>query len=273
MPSRLHVALFALSLAACAGRDGGPAPITPTAPPGPVIADATPGSARETPPPIVTSPDTTDPLAAVDPPQTPPETPPETPPQTPPTVTPETPPTRTGPATVTAAVASVRFVGDCPDTPEERVRTRFAPPPEDAAAGKAISQKSRSPGGNWTPPCEQSTVQLSLSNNTTRESSVRVTGMRLLNAKTSRSLGRVAGRKPTRWDDNLGTYQAWNGRVQPGTTANVAYRIGEAERSAGAPPGGDEGLYILEVDVTIDGKRKTLRSPEFTREMQHIMVT
>lgn len=269
MPSRLHAALFVLSLAACAGRDGGPAPIAPNAPPEPVIADTTPGS-QQTPPPIVPSPDPVGPIVGVTTPQTPPETPPETPPVTTP---PETPPTRTGPAIVTAAVASVRFVGDCPDPPEAPAPTRFAPPPPEDSAGKAISQKSRSPGGNWSPPCDQSTVQLALTNDTGRESRIRVTGMRLLSAKTRHSLGRITGRKPTQWDDKAGVYQPWDERVPARTTANISYRIGEVDRSGGGPPGSDDGTYILEVDVTIDGKRKTLRSPEFTREMQHIMVT
>lgn len=269
MPSRLHAALFALSLAACAGRDGGPAPITPNAPPEPVIADTSPGS-QQTPPPIVPSPDPVGPIVGVTTPQTPPETPPETPPVTTP---PETPPTRTGPAIVTAAVASVRFVGDCPDPPEAPAPTRFAPPPPEDSAGKAISQKSRSPGGHYTPPCDQSTVQLALTNDTGRESRIRVTGMRLLSATTKHSLGRITGRKPTQWDNNLGVYRPWDERVPARTTANISYRIGEVDRSGGGPPGSDDGTYILEVDVTIDGKRKTLRSPEFTREMQHIMVT
>ena len=33
------------------------------------------------------------------------------------------------------------------------------------------------------------------------------------------------------------------------------------------------GPFVLELDVSIDGHRQTIRSPEFTREPPHIMVT
>ncbi len=207
--------------------------------------------------------------------------------------------TPTPAARIEVKVASVQLVQDCSDPPEDRAaeaaaaaakpsepvlaqaRAPSPPLPQEPAAGVAMDE---SPGASlvgggpgWSPPCTQSTMQLSIANVGDREGKVRVEAVRLFDARGNKELGKVQARKPSQWNP-AGTYQPWNESIVHGTTVKVGYRLGEPDWSAvntilGAETDPYARPYVLEIDISIDGISQTVRSPEFVREPVHVIVT
>lgn len=175
-----------------------------------------------------------------------------------------------------AAIASVQWIEDCPE-PKPAAEAPGALSPGGApAAGVAIPSaqqeslpnvkmgaSSRMRGdGVWQQPCSQSTVQLAVSADFSGQ--FRIDAVRVIDANTKQRVGTTALRQPTRWD--TGTYEAWDMRVTAGTEVKVSYKLGE-------PEGSIMGPILLELDVAIDGVRRTIRSNEFSREPPHMVVT
>lgn len=202
------------------------------------------------------------------------------------TATPEAPPPEPR-AEIKIAVASVQLLQDCPDpvaTPTDAAAPAdstapAAPPPAApvAAQQQAPTAKRMAPGSNWQPPCTQSTVQLSLTNTGDREGKIRVNGIKLFDVATKRELGQITSRKPSLWNDT-GVYQAWDERVAPGATVTVAYSVSDPDwEKIHKLVGETENLYsrplLLEIDISVDDRSQTARSPEFTRQEVHLVVT
>mgnify|MGYP000843888076 CR=1 FL=1 len=101
--------------------------------------------------------------------------------------------------------------------------------------------------------------------------------VRLVDVGTKRVLGPIAARKPSVWSEQ-GTYKPWDEQVAVGAELKIGYRLAEPDWvKVGETLGAGVNLYaqpfVLEVDVSIDGVRQTVRSPEFVREQVHMMAT
>ena len=196
---------------------------------------------------------------------------------------------------VTVAVASVQLIQDCPDPAEPAPAVEPAPAAERslpapvadvsakqgsmAAPGPAGRMREMAPGSGrgWKQPCTQSTLQLALQNPGKVDATLRVEAVRLVDAASKKVLGPMAARKPSLWSD-VGSYQPWDERVTAGAQIKVGYRLAEPDWSQVTTTlGPTVNLYaqpfVLEVDVSIDGTRQTLRSPEFVREQVHMIAT
>ena len=241
MPTRLHVLALALLLSACATHDDGGKPAGV-----PVKSDVKPEVKPEVKP------------------------------------TPE----------VTVAVASVQLIQDCPDpetdaAPAAATAAPAAAPVKvgsqaDPGPGAAMQERpgvagKMRPGSTWTQPCTQSTLQLALRNPGKVAATLRVEAVRLVDVGTKRVLGPIAVRKPSVWSEQ-GTYKPWDEQVAVGAELKIGYRLAEPDWAKVAETlGAAVNLYaqpfVLEVDVSIDGVRQTVRSPEFVREQVHMMAT
>lgn len=185
-------------------------------------------------------------------------------------------------AQIEVKVASVQLVQDCSDPPGDAAveaasaasmparAPAAATPAGDVAAGARL--RADGPGG-WSPPCTQSTMQLSIANVGDRDGALRIEAVRVLDAASRREVSKIGARKPSQWNPG-GTYQPWNQVVPAGATVKVGYRLGEPDWEM-TEPGVDPFArpYVLEIDVSVDGVTRTVRSPEFVREPVHVIVT
>lgn len=180
------------------------------------------------------------------------------------------------------AIASVQLLEDCPDPePAAAAAAGSAAPAREMAVGTERSSQrgKRAPGSegdSFRRSCAQSMVQLSLRSDV--PGGFRIEAARVIDPKTQKSAGTAKLRAPTRWDEAGGTYAAWNERVDSKAELKISYKLGELDLARAVELVGPEfntygGPFVLELDVSIDGHRQTIRSPEFTREPPHIMVT
>lgn len=181
---------------------------------------------------------------------------------------------------VTVAIASVQLQEDCPDPAPAAAPAKptdgAAIPVERSMQEPAPSSRMRgdtADGRAWN-PCSQSTVQLSVRADFAGQ--VKIEAVRVLDASSKKVAGPTTLRGPTLW--NEGVYGPWDGRTLAGKDLSVSYKMGEPDFSRAAELVGPSfntfgGPFILEIEVSIDGRRQTIRSGEFTREPPHIMVT
>jgi len=244
MLARLHLALLALSLSACAAHDG---PVSSTG--------------REL------------------------EKPPETP---------------TPHAELKIAIASVTLEQNCPDPPEPVApasTTAAEAPAERApemaqqpapvgsmaqpAPGAPLARAKRSAdAGPWQPPCNQSTMQLALSNTGDAPGALTIKAIRLLDAASKKPLGALNARRPSLWSDT-GGYQKWDQQILPGATLKTSYSLDEPAWPEVQTQLGSANLYttpyLLELEIAVagaaDGAVQTVRSSEFLRQEVHMIVT
>jgi hypothetical protein len=176
-----------------------------------------------------------------------------------------------------ASIASVQMIQDCPDPAGEAAKPAAAMPPaaESEPAQGASASRIAGDGGSFHQPCTQSTMQLSLAHDASDAQRVEVVAVRLM--RGTEALGPIPARKPSKWND-AGTYDAWDERVPVGSEIKVSYRLGEPDWSkvqdklgSGVDPYGQR--YVLEVDLKMEGHTFTVRSPEFSREYPHVVVT
>lgn len=183
-------------------------------------------------------------------------------------------------AEVAVAVASVQLVQDCPDPPAPVAADAPAPatmqkPTADASQAKRSAEAS---GGGWSPPCTQSTLQLSLRNTGAVAGKLQLQRVRLLDAASQREVGTLSARRPGLWSADGGAYRPWDERVADGATLQVTYALGDpawAEVQRQLKP--DANIYanpfVLEIEVSVDGRNQTVRSPEFVRQEVFVVVT
>ncbi|MBK7826481.1 hypothetical protein [Nannocystis sp.] len=235
MLARLHLALLALSLSACAAHE---APVSSTS------------RELEKPPPETTTPH----------------------------------------ANLKIAIASVTLEQNCPDPPEPVVpaSTTAAEAPAQPApgelgspmppqAGAPLARAKRSAdAGPWQPPCNQSTMQLALSNAGDAPGTLTIKAIRLLDAASKKPLGTLNARRPSLWSDT-GSYQKWDQQILPGATLKTSYSLDEPAWPDVQTQLGSANLYttpfLLELEVAVDGAVQTVRSSEFLRQEVHMIVT
>lgn len=170
------------------------------------------------------------------------------------------------------AIASVQLYDDCPDpAPASGLAQRSRPAPGPRPAGSAGKPTEDRDLG-----CAQSMAQLAVQSD--RPGQLRIEAVRVLDAATKKVAGTSTLRQPTRWSAELGAYAPWDARVPAGTELQASYKLGALDLSRSAERVGPElnalsGPFILEVDVSIDGRRQTVRSPEFARVDLHMMET
>ena len=195
-----------------------------------------------------------------------------------------------------AAIASVQMIEDCPSqndgwrpppvasgpaaaippampAPAADEPVPGAPMPlsaERAAPGAAIAGG----GGPWVQPCTQSTMQVVFSGQGDRTSKVEIEKLRLLDPKSGKSVATIDAREPAAWAD--GAYQSWNETIAPRQEVKASYELSvpdwtEVERQIGTSSSGF--MFVLELDVKVDGELQTVRSSQFPREMPHVIVT
>ena len=253
MSSRYPILAVAL-VAACVARQ------TPTSPGAEAPASDAPPIAAAEPEPAPAPVEVAEAPPAVETPAV--ETPPA--PQTPP-VAPDT------PAAVTIAVASVHLLQDCPD--DQATAEAKGPRGRGSASSSddesQMQQKSvmRVDGKPMPPPPPGCLLNLSLTNSGGREGQIRVERVRVLEGK--RELARVVSRKPTRW--NSEAYVPWDERVPGNATTQVAYSLANAQWKRGSALDLAFKPYVVEVVVTIDGRKQTVRSAEFV-PVSHDMI-
>lgn len=170
------------------------------------------------------------------------------------------------------AVASVQLHSDCP----EPAPVAADEPPRSSEVAAGAMARSAQQGDSFRQPCTQSTVQLAV--NSEFAGQFRVEAVRVLDPTSKRVAGTTTLRKPTQWKASEGTYTPWDARVSAGTELNISYKLGELDFSRAGEQAGPTfntfiGPFILELDVSIDGTRKTIRSAEFSREPEHMIVT
>lgn len=172
------------------------------------------------------------------------------------------PPGADTPAAIAVAVASVQISRDCPDEPTSASPARTSTRDDAAMRERETSESrssSRSP--NRGPPvCEQSTLQLSLTNTGGRSSTLALEQVRILDGSGKRVLGTLPSRKPTYWQND--TYRPWNEQIPGNLTAQVAYRLGEPIWHDGDVVALTMQPYFIEVTVNVDGRKRTIRSAE-----------
>jgi hypothetical protein len=173
-----------------------------------------------------------------------------------------------------AAIASVQLAQDCPDGDQAAA----AMPPSESSAKQAPGAALRgdSPDGGWSPPCRQSTVQLTVSHDGKETLPFELKAMRLTQAGQGGVLATVPFRKPSQWT-KAERYEAWDSRLAPGGELKISYDLGEPDWSLVAKTLGTDDTYgkryVLEVDISFGGRSITVRSPEFEREYPEVIVT
>lgn len=199
---------------------------------------------------------------------------------TPPTVVPKTDPLAASPKLAVVSIASVQMIQDCPDPAP-------APAAGATAAAKSAAMPAEPPaadiserpgavargGPGFQQPCTQSMMQVAFAGQGKESARVEVKRVRLL-TPAGKALDTIVARKPMFWTDE--TYKPWDQLIQPNTDVKGSYKLSlpnwtTVEAASGKPSLG--AMFILELEVEVGGVSQTVRSPEFTREEPHVMVT
>jgi hypothetical protein len=156
-------------------------------------------------------------------------------------------------------ISSAQLVQDCPD-PKPEVSDSSADPLQDPPVGRLVR-----PDGSYTGPCDQSNLQLTFTRAGVIGQKVELKELRLLTVD-GKLLSELSARLPSTWSDN--GYESWNGVLALGSNAEVSYKLSVPDWEAvEVVLGGssDAAMFVLEVDVDIDGVTTRVRSPQFAR--------
>lgn len=191
-----------------------------------------------------------------------------------------------------AAIASVQMIEDCPNRhdgwrpppavtqttpapPAAQAIAKDEPPPAPGAPMPGSAARAADSSGHWEPPCSQSTMQVVFSGQGDRTATVAIEAVRLQDPKSGKSLATLAAREPAAWTD--GAYQSWNETIGPKQEVKASYALSvpdwSAVEAALGVPSNSGVMFVLEVDVKVGDQTQTVRSPEFPREMPHVIVT
>lgn len=177
-------------------------------------------------------------------------------------------PVATG-SNATPSIASVQLIQDCPDPKKELAKS-------DMALDEPTSKRKakRAPGaGPLRQPCTQSTLQMAFVGQGSTSARVKLGEIRLL-TKGGQSLGTLAHRAPSLWKSS--GYEAWDELLAANADSQASYKLSlpdwaAVEAAIGSSSYGQ--MYVVEVDVDIDGTITTVTSPEFERGRPQIIKT
>lgn len=164
--------------------------------------------------------------------------------QPPPPAPAPTPPPPAPAPTTTVELTAVTLADDCGGAA-----------PAHAPAKRALKAKSDSAHvSRGARRCEQTSMQLAIT--ASAASTLTVKSVELFDER-GRSLGKLAARKPTRWSDTRGLYEAWDEKLPAATLVNASYvlqqpnwaRIGDRWNRT----------YTLKTVVSIDGVESSAR--------------
>ena len=178
---------------------------------------------------------------------------------------------------IKVAIASVQLLEDCPEPAPAATATARQSPGAASLPGPSAgpAERSQQEGDSaFAGDCIPSTVQLSIRSDVLGP--FRVEAVRVLDPKSQRAAGTATLRGPTRWSDSM--YSPWDGRVDVKTELKISYKLGALDLARAAELVGPDfstymGPFVLELDVSVDGHRQTIRSAEVAREPPHLMVT
>jgi len=165
------------------------------------------------------------------------------------------------PSTVDAAISAATLGNDCGGSGESGFAGDCAPEP--AASSDAGTGARGGCGGL----CQQSNVQLALTNKGTAKAAFAVVDVHLLDATTGARLDDADAKNPRIWTGSA--YTAWDQTLAAGATARVTYDMTQFDWTKIG--GGNSWTtysrrYKLEVVLRVDGVERTLVSGELSRE-------
>lgn len=136
---------------------------------------------------------------------------------------------------VSVALASVTLAEDCGTAPTTAPAEPTTAPAASASAASqdvpaGVSSQRVAAGAMAKRACQQSSVQLVVSNTTAASASVKVKSVTVLDS-TGATVVQLNSYEPSRWADD--TYQPWDGSIEAGATLNVAYSLSEPAVNAG----------------------------------------
>jgi hypothetical protein len=180
-------------------------------------------------------------------------------------------PPKPAPDPIEIAIASVTMVEDCQDTEAEAAKPSLDEAAEDMEMGAVAYD-----GGSFEQPCEQSTLQLSITGHEGDPIAVTIDAVRLLRPDTKATLADLKTRLPTAWNGK-GAYERWDGQLSGRAELKASYKLSVPSWSdVDEQLDGDSSvghMFVLEVDVTVGGKMRTVTSPEFTRREPEMIET
>lgn len=169
----------------------------------------------------------------------------------------ELPGTTTASATIEAAISAATLGNDC-GARESSFAGDCAPSSDDTGVARPC-------GGG----CQQSNMQLSITNSGKAKVAIAVAEVHLLDAATSARLDDVDAKNARIWDGTK--YVAWDAFIAPSTTAKVSYdmtQIDWTKIGGGNPWNTYSRRYKIEVVLRVDGADRTLLSSELSREAE-----
>ncbi len=171
---------------------------------------------------------------------------------------------------VKVSVASVQLQEDCPSAAPQKPAMQEKRAAGDAAAGAVMDSSER----GFAAMCTQSRVQLSIESDDEQTHSFAIRAVRLKKAEGADVLGTMSAREPTLWEDSK--YKPWDESVAAGASMKVGYALGDpdwakVEKALGGSSWGP--MYIVEIDVEIDGRMQTVVSPKVPRDEPINVVT
>jgi hypothetical protein len=163
-------------------------------------------------------------------------------------------------------ISSVQLLENCPDPPEAEVAA-------DMDRGITHEEQQRKGGAVR---CEQSTVQLAVRSD--RAGQLRIEAVRILDGARQRVAGSSTLRQPTLWSAADSRYTRWDERVTAGKDLQISYKLGildlsRAEQLSGPDFNAYSGPFMLELEVSIDGRRQTVRSTAFVWQRMDMVET
>jgi hypothetical protein len=168
------------------------------------------------------------------------------------------------------AISSVQLLENCPDAPAVAAEAQA----KRNMAEQEMAEQSRQPG--HVPRCEQSTVQLAV--RSTRAGRFKIEAVRVLDGARQRLAGSTTLRQPTHWNAADSSYRRWDERVVAGPELQISYKLGDLDLSRAEPLVGADfntfsGPFMLELEVSIDDRRQTIRSAPFVWQRMDMVET
>jgi len=163
-------------------------------------------------------------------------------------------------------ISSVQLIENCPDAPEAEAA---------ADMDRSTTQEQQERKGAAA-RCEQSTVQLAVRSE--RAGQLRIEAVRVLDGARQRLAGSSTLRQPTQWSAAESRYLRWDERVVAGKDLQISYKLGNldlarAEQLVGPGFNTQSGPFMLELEVSIDGRRQTVRSTAFVWQRMDMVET